>query len=182
MRKLLLVVVVATFVVQCSQQNKHELLNDISQLEEKLRSEVELDSSEVSRLQNMYKTYVEAFPQDSVSPYLMLKAGNLFQGAFNNNSEALRVYDQIMNDYQDHEIVPHAMFMRAYVYDENIKDKDLAVEQYRALISAFPNHPLSLDATNLLHLLQDTLSTEEQVANWIENALQDSINKTQLKE
>lgn len=153
-------------------------LKYITSLETQIRSSSDLDTNKLRNLLEAYESFIQSNPADTVIPYILLKEADLLQGAYDRNLEALKLYEELVTQHPEHPMVPRAMFMRAYVYDENLKDQSKAIEYYQELIIKHPNHPLSQDAKNLLSLLSDSQSTEEQVAKWLLDANTDSINNT----
>lgn len=151
----------------------------ISELEAEVRSSVDTDTSIARELILNYRQYRELNTGDSLSPYYLLKEADLMQGVFNEDLKAVGLYEQFSDHYPSHPLTPRAIFMKAYVYDEKLSDREEAVMAYETLIKTYPNHQLSNDARNLLSLLTDSLSDEEQVAKWLEEAKfeNNSMNK-----
>lgn len=148
----------------------------ISELEEQVRTGTAPDTVLINTLLASYHQYNEGHPGDSLIPYYLLREADLLQGVFHDNQKALEIYSSLTSNYKDHEVAPQAMFMKAYVWDENLDNKDEAAKAYQQMIQTYPNHTLSNDARNLLMLLNDTLSEEERVAQWLQAAKRDTLN------
>ena len=144
--------------------------------ERKLKGAPEVDTLIARELTASYARFRSANPQDSLSPYYLIKQADLAQGVFKEYQESLDLYQLFLSNYTDHPMVPKAIFMQAYVLDEHLEKKELAIEKYQDLITNFPRHPLSSDARNLVQMMTDTLSEEEQVALWLERIKEDSSN------
>lgn len=142
----------------------------ISKQEAELRKSTDYDTASVRQLIRNYRSYRENHKGDSLSPYYLLKEADLRQGVFNEDQPAIGLYEQFSEYYPSHQLVPRAMFMQAYVYDEKLMDREKAVQAYEELINKYPSDPLATEAGNLLVLLRDTLTEEERVAKWLEEA------------
>ena len=153
-------------ILGCDSENTSNY-QDITKMESELKSNDIIDTVLVRNLVLAYSSYTQKNKEDSISPYLHLKEADLRQGVLQEYSKAILIYDQIVKKYPDHQICPQAMMMKAYVYDEKLSDEDRASGAYQELIAKFPDHPLAKDAANLLEILNDTLSTEEQVEQWL---------------
>ena len=143
----------------------------ISNQEMELRKSIDTDTSKIRKLIHNYRSYREQNTGDSLSPYFLLREADLRQGVFDEDQQALGLYKQFSEYYPSHSLVPRALLMRAYVYDEKLKDRDEAVQAYEELIQKYPADPLAVEAGNLLVLLRDTLTEEERVAKWLEEAI-----------
>lgn len=150
----------------------------ITRLETEMRKSTNPDTSKVRRLIDNYHNYREQHRGDSISPYYLLKEADLRQGVFDENIQAIRLYDQFIEYYPSHPLVPRAMFMKAYVHDEKLNQREEAAQAYEELLTAYPDNSLAADAANLLAMLRDTLTEEEKVAKWLEEARSEkSLNK-----
>ena len=159
--------------ISCARQEE-DSRTEISDLESELRAGSEIDTVKLKALLTAYRNYYESQPADSASPYYMMKEADLRQGALGENQRALELYQEITEDYPGHQLAPRAVFMSAYVYDENLKDTETARRLYGQLIREYPDDPLAREAKNLLALLNDTLSMEDQVRRWLS---QDSLTQ-----
>jgi outer membrane protein assembly factor BamD (BamD/ComL family) len=168
-RDLTSIIILLFLAVSCQTEDKvtPEIINE---LEAEIRSSADIDTSIARELIADYRHYRELHSGDSLSPYYLLKEADLMQGVFNEDLRAIGLYNQLSDHYPSHPLMPRALFMKAYVYDEKLSDRDNAINSYETLIRTYPNHPLSSDARNLLSILTDSASEEEQVAKWLEKA------------
>ena len=146
----------------------------IEELESEIRTSDIVDTPSVIKLESFYEEYRENDSGDSLSPLYMIKQADLVQGILEENMRSIKLYEQFIDYYPEHELVPRALFMKAYVYDEKLEDKDNALRAYQYLIHYYPHDPLAEDARNLVGLLNDTISEEERVARWLEEAEKES--------
>jgi len=87
-------------------------------------------------------------------------------------NKAIKMYDIIINKYPSYEKAPEAMFLKGFIYDEDLNDKEKAKAAYEALIGKFPTHRLAKDAAVLMEQLYmtddeliDFLKQKEEVAS-----------------
>jgi TolA-binding protein len=60
--------------------------------------------------------------------------------------EAIRFYDRILNDFPDYRKAPEALFLKGYVYENNLGRLDKAKEIYEAFIAKYPTNEFADDA------------------------------------
>ncbi len=76
-----------------------------------------------------------------------------FQSAIKAYQEILKLYPQSSRSYK-------AQFLIAFVYSENLKDKEKAKENYQILLVKYPNCDLTDDAKYMLKTMEnDSLPT-----------------------
>ena len=96
-------------------------------------------------LLKMYDDFITRFPSDSLSPVYLFKAANLAMTEGDGN-KALSLLDQYIQKYPDHPKVPVCNFFKGYVYENILKNMDLAKENYLLYIEKYPNDDFVKDA------------------------------------
>ncbi len=108
---------------------------------------------------DLCKKFVELYAKDPKVPVFLTYQAKAHR-ANNQFKEAVQVYNTIEQRYPEFDGIPEVMFVKAFILDEELDQKDQAKEAYNALITKFPNHPFSKDAQALLtqlHMSDDEL-------------------------
>ncbi len=112
---------------------------------EDLKESNTIDKDKVSELINSIDIYSKANATNKNTPkYLELKAKYL--GAMGQNAEALKVYNDIYTNYKQYENRPDALFMMAFLYENNMLNKEKAKAYYQKYLDEFPNEDFAKDA------------------------------------
>ncbi|MGB3546087.1 MAG: hypothetical protein WBA17_03885 [Saprospiraceae bacterium] len=119
----------------------------------------------------LYLTAVDAVisrqPDYPNNPALAYRAAEVAR-ATGDFSKGIAYYDYVENSSQPFDQRPMALFMRAFTYDENVKDLEKARRDYEAFIAKYPDHDFADDAALLLKNLgrseEDILREYEEKA------------------
>ncbi len=119
----------------------------------------------------LYLTAVDAVisrqPDYSNNPALAYRAAEVAR-ATGDFSKGIAYYDYVETSTQPFDQRPMALFMRAFTYDENVKDLEKARRDYEAFIAKYPDHDFADDAALLLKNLgrseEDILREYEEKA------------------
>jgi TolA-binding protein len=71
----------------------------------------------------------------------------------NRSRQAIRYYDRIITDYPGYKKTPEAMFLKGYVYENNLGRLDKAKEIYEAFLELYPDNEFADDAEVSLRFL-----------------------------
>lgn len=123
-------------------------------------SEGDFSEKRMRKLMGAYKSYVEHYPDDSLAPEKLFRAGSVAR-SLNEPQRAINIYRRILNEYPDTDREPTIRFLLAFTYDQDLEKKDKAKELYRAVIDSFPDHKLAKDAEQYLKIID--LSDEELI-------------------
>ena len=89
-----------------------------------------------------YDNFVKAYPKDTMSPTLLMRAGDSYR-LIKQYDKAILEYQKVEKDYQSSKVYPNSVFVQAFVYENEIKDLTKAKERYETFIKLFPNHELA---------------------------------------
>ena len=121
-----------------------------------------------------YEKFVNTFPDDSSSPGYLYKAADLAQG-MKKSKEAIGFYKEFISKYPQHTKVASSYFLMAFVYDNELHNKDSAKYFYKEFLEKYPNHQLAPSAKASLDQIEMGLTDEELVRMF--EARLDSANK-----
>jgi outer membrane protein assembly factor BamD (BamD/ComL family) len=122
----------------------------------------------------MYEDFITRFPGDSMSPLFLFKATNMAITEGEGN-KALSFLNQFIQKYPDHPKVPVCSFFKGYVYENLLKNMDLAKESYLIYIEKYPNDDFVKDARMALKNLGKT--PEQMILEFEAMQKLDSVRK-----
>ncbi len=91
------------------------------------------------------EAYAMVFPDSKETPRYLFNAAEVSKtmGTF---AKSLSLYDWIIKKYPTNEAAPTAMFLKAFILEDNMKNIDAAKEAYEMFIEKFPEHHFADDA------------------------------------
>lgn len=179
MKNWLIVILSVIVFASCSDSRQKEL-DKISQLESSLSTD-SARAADVNRVYNLhiaYNGFADRFPKDSLAPAFLFRGGDMCVG-MKWKKQAIDFFERLRNEYPDYPRTADALFLEAFVYDDQIKDYAKAGELYRLFIQKHPNHPFAKDAEALLSMLGK--SNEDLVKEFDENLKADSAAAVSAK-
>jgi tetratricopeptide (TPR) repeat protein len=163
-------------------KNKEALRTRIDSLEgvvDSISSKGELPKKEMRTLMDTYKKYADRFPEDSLAPHQLFRAGSVAR-SLKEPQRAINIYRRLLNDYPDFSKEATVRFLLAFVYDQDLGKKKRAKELYRVVIDSFPDHQLAKDAKEYLRVMD--LSNEELIRRFEkQQAKRDSMKADSAK-
>ncbi len=111
-----------------------------------------IDRNRVDELIEIYVAFADEFPKDTLAPAYLFKAGDIAMNT-NRSRQAIRAYDRIITDYPDYRKTPEALFLKGYVYENNLGRLDKAKEIYEAFLVLYPDNEFADDAEVSLKFL-----------------------------
>lgn len=126
--------------------NIENLEKEIKKREAALNSDTNtMDRYKAADLMEAYAVYGERFPNYEHAADRMFKAGELAMG-LGHKVQAIKYFEKVYNEYRDYEKRPYALFMKAFVLENQARQYDQAKEVYEQFITEFPNHDMADDA------------------------------------
>jgi len=166
MRKVIFIVsvLIGMLLIGCG-QSKEKMLNEITEKEKPFFSNVPVtDTVKINEMVSLYTRFADKFSDDSLSPVFLYRAAGLQMNS-GKNEAALTSLDKIIKDHSDFAKLPEAYFLKAFIYDNNIKNLKKAREAYLDFIQKFPDNELADDAQASIKNLG---KTPEQIINEIQ--------------
>jgi TolA-binding protein len=106
----------------------------------------------------------------------LFRAGDLAQG-IGNNSLSQECYSSIISSYAGSSKAPAAMFMKAFVTDQRLGDKEGAKRLYQEFLEKYPDHTLAVSAKATIDQLNSGLTDEELVKMFEQRTAKDSVSR-----
>jgi outer membrane protein assembly factor BamD (BamD/ComL family) len=151
--------------MEAIQANEKKLFGDTSKMLDQKIALTQIES---------YKKYVESYSEDSLSPQYLFKAADLAHG-MRKSQEALDLYNEFLSKYPTHPKAAASLFLIAFIYDNDLHQKDTAKLKYKEFLEKYPAHQLAPSAKAALDQLEMGLSDEDLVKLFEER--QDSAKK-----
>jgi len=73
------------------------------------------------------------------------------------SQKAIELFDRLMVEYPDYEKVPECLFMKAFIYDNNLQEYDKAKEVYLEFLEKYPDDEFADDARASINNLGKSL-------------------------
>jgi len=126
--------------------NRTDLENHILKLEKSLYEDtLSMDREKAKNLMDAYAMYADKHPDQENSPEYMFKAGELAMG-LNHSLEAIKYFSITYGRYVNFDKRPYALFLKAFVLENQVKDFEQAKNTYLTFIEEYPDHPMRDDA------------------------------------
>lgn len=85
-------------------------------------------------------------------PEDMYRAADLYSASFEYN-EAIKIYDQIIDQHADHKRAADALFAKGFIYNDKIGDTAQARAAYTQFLQQYPDHQMVQAAETEIQLL-----------------------------
>jgi outer membrane protein assembly factor BamD (BamD/ComL family) len=145
---LLILISGTLMLVSCSTSSPKDVAKaEIEEMENSLFSDATrmIDREKAIQLIDLYKAYAEEFPGDPEAPMMLFKAGDMSMN-LNKPRQAIQIFDQIMNDYPGFEKAPQCLFLKAFIYENDLKDLVAARKYYEEFLFRYPEDEFADDA------------------------------------
>ncbi|MCD4682291.1 MAG: tetratricopeptide repeat protein [Bacteroidales bacterium] len=139
-------VLVALIISACTSPKENKL-SEIKLMEDELFSDESqmIDRQKANDLIGVYESFAEEFPNDTETPVYLFKAGDMAMN-LNMPRKAIDIFDKILNNYPDFEKAPQCLFLKGYVYENDLKDLETAKKLYEEFLVKYPDDEFADDA------------------------------------
>lgn len=136
---------------------KSNLNDSISVLEDKLfnNEDIQISKDEAINLIGLYQDYATEFPKDSLAPVYLFRASDLSMNLQRPN-ETISLFNEILQKYPDYEKTSSVLFLKAFVYEDQLGDLENAKKYYEEYLEKYPNSDFADDAEMSLKNLGKT--------------------------
>lgn len=117
-------------------ENEKHLINDSTRTLNRDLAEKQLKE---------YASFTEKFPEDNRSEEFLYKAAEL-ANSMGKTAVALDYYHSFCEKFPQSKKAPYALFLQAFIYENQLKNLDRARELYTSFLSSYPDHELAKDA------------------------------------
>ena len=118
-----------------------------------------------------YVAFTEKFPEDNRTEEFLYKAAEL-ANSMGKTAVALDYYHSFTEKYPQSKKAPYALFLQAFIYENQLKNLDRARDLYGSFLTTYPDHELAKDARFSLDNLGK--SEEELIKMFEEKSKEDA--------
>lgn len=156
MKNILLLLIGISVIFACTEtKNKSDYLENINKLENNMYTDTvsfEIDTKIAKNLINAYDSFATDFPKDSLAPDYLFKSAEISR-ALSNPDKSIENYNKVINDYKDYKRMPYCIFLKAFVYENQLNDIIKAKKYYTKFVDNYPDHDFADDAKVLIENL-----------------------------
>jgi outer membrane protein assembly factor BamD (BamD/ComL family) len=165
---------ILSFLVSCGNNEKNKLAKNIKVMEDTLFSETHpaIDMTMTTKLVDTYIEYADKYPNDSLAPVYLFKAGDIAMNLLDPN-KAIQIFDRILTEYPTYEKTPHCLFLKGFIYENELKNLEMARQIYQEFLAKYPTNEFADDVKISLDNLGK--SPEELIKEFQEKAKADSL-------
>ncbi len=139
-------IVVSVAINSCTTTTpKDKQVKAIETLEKELYSSQTLDKEKGLHMIDTYVNYSKQYPEDTASAVYLFKAAEIAMN-LKLGSQSIYYYDKIISNYPHFYKTAECLFLKAFIYENEMNDLDRAKEFYTLFLTEYPNHPLAKDA------------------------------------
>lgn len=173
--KVVAFLILSSVIVSCMSE-KDKALKQILSIENELSADTlsSIDKTQAMKLVQLYLGFAKDFPDDSQAPQYLFKAGELSMN-LNLGQQAIQYFTNMLNNYPECDKRPEAIFLQAFIYENQLQDYDRAKKLYKDFINQYPSHELYDDAKASLKNIGRPL--EDIIKEFESKALNDTIVK-----
>jgi outer membrane protein assembly factor BamD (BamD/ComL family) len=148
-------VLLIVLAVSCGAPVEKEV-KAITALENELTAmEARPDAARLGELLDMYLHFVDQYSDDARAQEYLYKALSLSIGT-NNGVIAMELADRMLNEFPKSERIPETVFLKAFIYENQLSNLGLALKTYQDFLLRFPEHELADDAEAAINNLGKT--------------------------
>jgi outer membrane protein assembly factor BamD (BamD/ComL family) len=152
--KKILVLLTAILIFSGCTDRKTQKAEAINAAENELmhQDSLPVDVDKAGKLVVLYSEFVNDYPDDSLAPGMLFKEAEILM-SINKPEKAVSVIDSLIAGYPDCDLLPQAMHLKGFIYDDKLGSTEMARISFEALIKRFPDHELSKNAEAYLKIL-----------------------------
>ncbi len=145
-------------------QKELSLEEQIKQIESRAFADQTIQIERADSMVALYTKYAQTFPEDSMSLVYQFRSADMYRSLPHKGLKAIKIYNQIFEANKGNAQGGRAVFMIGFTFDELYKDAERAKKSYTYFIENYPEHPMVVDAKNLILLLDG--GEEDLVKSW----------------
>lgn len=138
---------IVAFIFNACSSPKADKLAGIKTMEDELFSDESkmINRTQADSLIGLYIAYADEFPEDVEASEYLFKAGDMAMN-LNMPRKAIELFDRILTVYPDFEKAPQCLFLKGYVYENNLGDLKAAKMIYEEFLEKYPDDEFADDA------------------------------------
>ncbi|HOK38016.1 MAG: tetratricopeptide repeat protein [Bacteroidales bacterium] len=151
-------------LVACKGKNKEQYEKakaekEIAETESLLYETEEPNAELAKKIIGLYVAYADKYVDSENTPKYLFKASEIAMN-FNQPNNSIRYLTRIEENYPKFDKYPEVIFLKAFVYENYLKQLDKAEFYYKKFLEEYPDHKLAESAKSALMFLG---MTDEQL-------------------
>ncbi len=138
--KFFILVVLTSCLLSCNSEQKK--LQKLIENTEVVTDKTNVESA--TALAKLYEEFANKFKKDEKAPVYLIEASKLYI-AIGNYSKSIELLDYVIGRYPDSRTAADALFLKAFVYENNLNDISRAKAAYEEFLRLYPNHEMVVD-------------------------------------
>lgn len=158
------------YLEKLSSKQKEEI-SDLGAYIQKLAENVFVDPDKFGINKISAQKYVDAceayaigFPKDEMAPIYLYRAAEMAR-TLKTYPKALSIFDWLEEKYPDFEKTPTIVFLKGFMLENELNNKEAAIETYQRFLSTYPTDSLADDVQFLLNNID---KTDEEIMKMID--------------
>lgn len=148
----LAVIAMLILIIASCTPSHDKMLTRIDGLEAAMKNQRPPDTSKLAELAVAYEAFAHKYPQDSLAPEYLFKAGGI-DLSLNRLMQSVEMFGSIQTNYPSYRKAAECLFMQAFIYENSLHDLGKASQKYNEFLAKYPAHPMVDDAKNALKYL-----------------------------
>lgn len=142
--------------------DRERLLADITAIENEFKQATtqEVDTAKAGKLIDKTIKFAQSFPVDSMTPELIFRTAQVAR-AIKKYGRAIQMFGKVHREFPKNERAPTALFLQAFVFENELGDKDQAKKYYNHFLSKYPDNQMAPQVEQILKVIDK--SPEELV-------------------
>lgn len=143
----LIIATIMLYACESSEQKNTLKISDINKVETELFSSTITapDLVKAKQLADMYITYANENPDDTIAPDFIFKAADINMN-LNNPNVTIGLFNNLIENYPKYKNISSAMFLKGFVYEDQLNDYANAKKCYLEFLELFPDSDFADDA------------------------------------
>jgi TolA-binding protein len=136
--KFFILFVLTSCLLSCNSEQKK--LQKLIETTEAVTDKTNVESA--IALAKLYEEFANKFKKDEKAPVYLIEASKLYVDIGNYN-KSIELLDYVIGRYPDSKTAAEALFLKAFVYENNLNDISRAKAAYEEFLRLYPNHEMA---------------------------------------
>lgn len=142
---ILLLLVYFIVFTSCTKDPRKEQIKSIKKQESELYADQTIDRAKGLKMIDAYLNYSKQYPDDTLSAVYLFKAAEISMN-LQLGSQSVFYFDKILTNYPNFYKLPECLFLKAFVFENQLGKIEKAGHFYNEFLIKYPNHILAKDA------------------------------------
>ena len=132
-----------TIIMGACKPSLNENKEKITKIEKEIYApNTTFDSVKVKQLIEMYIDFADRFPADTSSGKYLFSASRLYV-SIAHYQQSIDLLDKVIQKFPQEKFISDCYFLKAYIYDDKMRDFKNAFKCYNDFLSKYPNNDLA---------------------------------------